>query len=79
MSGSDSITTARTAATTAALIILDTIVCTFFPLDLIKNFLYCADRRGQCVAYLVGQAHSRAHVGWFARDNEAAAGVTGQT
>src|ERR1700761_392813 len=76
MSGRDSINAARTAATTTALIILDTIVCPFcFPLDLIKNFLYCADRRGQCVPYLVGQAHPRTHVGWFARDDEAAPGA----
>src|ERR1700731_2623925 len=72
MSGSDSITAAMTAATTTALMRLDSIVRSF-PLDFVKDFLYCADRRRQGLPYLVGQSHARANVGRLARDDEAAA------
>src|ERR1700733_6241406 len=73
MSGRDSITAAMTAATTTALISLDSIVYTFFPLDFVEDFLHCADRRRQGLPYLVGQSHSRAHVGWLARYDKAPA------
>src|ERR1700742_4341100 len=73
MSGSDSITAATTAAMITALMRLDSIVRSFFPLDLVKDFLHCADRRGQGLPYLVGQSHSRAHVRRLARDDKAAA------
>src|ERR1700730_6198415 len=73
MSGSESITAATTAAMTTALMRLDSIVRSFFPLDLVKDFLHCADRRGQGLPYLVGQPHSRAYVGRLARDDKAAA------
>src|ERR1700722_19976563 len=78
MSGSDSITTARIAAMTAALMSLDTIVCSFFPLDLCKDFLYCADRCRQGLLDLVRQSHSGTHVGRLARDDEAAAGTAAE-
>src|SRR5580693_3835266 len=73
MSGSDSTTAARIAATITALMRLDMIVRPFFPLDFVKDFLHCADRRRQGFSYLVGQSHSRADVGWLARDDEGAA------
>jgi hypothetical protein len=52
---------------------LDSIVHSSFPLDLVKDFLHCADRRRQGLPYLAGQSHARANVGRLARDDEAAA------
>jgi hypothetical protein len=76
MSGSESITIARIAAMTAALMSLLSISGTVLPPVFPENFCYRADRVRQRSAHLVREPYSGAQVGGFAGHHQAAAGVS---
>src|SRR5262249_32856241 len=78
MSGSESITIARTAAMTIALTSLLSISRTVFLLAFAENFFHRADRTRQRRAHLVRKPDSGAQVGGFAGHHQAAAGMTAQ-